>query len=276
MNSLIPYIGGKHRMARHILPHLVRPGIDTLVDAFGGSGAVTLAARDHFAKRIYNEISGDLCNLFDVLRKPLCRRELLRKLRLMPPSRELWDRYGEIWFANGFSFASVADPVERAALTFYRHQYAFGGKARSGGLSVSTGDRHGIKEIVRYRNTLRKLHKLCVFFGETFIENLRAEEIISLYGDRENAAIYCDPPYFGTERYYSNYFEPWRHAVLAEALNKCKAHAVVSYYDDPHIRSLYPDDAWDWHEVVATKNAQFRQGNRAATEVIIVKRTSTR
>lgn len=272
MISLIPYIGGKHRMARHILPLLKRDGIDTLVDVFGGSGAITLAAHATFEKRVYNDVSGDLCCLFQVLRIGQLRQALLRSLKNMPPSRQLWLEINQQWLNSGFSLSGVSDPVERAAMTFYRHHYVFGGKVRSGGLSVSTGDRHGIKEVVRYWNTLRRLSQLAAFWGETYIECHDALEIVRIYGQRANLALYCDPPYLGTEKYYSYDFEPWKHQFLAEALGRCKAHVVVSYYDEPLIRTLYPADRWTWHVVQATKNAQFRQGNRAATEVIIVKK----
>ena len=273
MKSIIPYIGGKHRMARHIVPHLQRKGVDVLVDVFGGSGAVTMAAAPVFSKRVYNDLSKDLVNLFTVLRTGSLRPRLFRMLKNTPASRIVWEEYGRVWLRGGFSFESIADPVERAAATFYRHQFAFGGKARSGGLSVSTGDREGIKEIVRYRNTLRRLAETATLWRSTMIENLDAIDMVETYGNRNGVVLYCDPPYDGTENYYANKFAPFQHVMLVSALQDVKAHAVVSYYDTPLIRSLYLENRWTWHRIQVTKNSSFRQGNKpSVTEVILVKK----
>ncbi|MBM4165242.1 MAG: DNA adenine methylase, partial [Lentisphaerae bacterium] len=79
MISLIPYIGGKHRISGVVAGHLRASGCDTLVDVFGGSAAVTLNAG--FTKRIYNDADGDLVNLFRVIADPATRAPLLHRLR---------------------------------------------------------------------------------------------------------------------------------------------------------------------------------------------------
>lgn len=260
-------------MARHILPHLQRKGVDVLVDVFGGSGAVTMAAAPVFSKRVYNDLSKDLVNLFTVLRTGSLRPRLFRILKNTPASRIVWEEYGRVWLRGGFSFESIADPVERAAATFYRHQFAFGGKARSGGLSVSTGDREGIKEIVRYRNTLRRLAETATLWRSTMIENLDAIDMVETYGNRNGVVLYCDPPYDGTENYYANKFAPFQHVMLVSALQDVKAHAVVSYYDTPLIRTLYLESRWTWYKIQVTKNSALRAGNKTiTTEVILVKK----
>jgi DNA adenine methylase len=65
---IVRYIGSKNRMAPLIAKRLHATGRDTMVDVFGGSAAVTLNAG--FQKRIYNDIDGDLVNLFRVLADP--------------------------------------------------------------------------------------------------------------------------------------------------------------------------------------------------------------
>ena len=63
--SFLKYIGAKHRIAPVIAKHLHATGRKVLVDVFGGSGAITMNAG--FKKRIYNDIDGDLVNLFKVM-----------------------------------------------------------------------------------------------------------------------------------------------------------------------------------------------------------------
>ncbi len=82
---LIRYLGSKNRLAPVIAERLHATGRDTLVDVFGGSAAVTL--NSGFRKRIYNDIDGDLVNLFRVLADPPLRQKLLKILRWQPLSR---------------------------------------------------------------------------------------------------------------------------------------------------------------------------------------------
>lgn len=272
MSSILPYIGGKNRLAKHILPHLARPGIDCLVDVFGGSGAVTIACGEKFHKRVYNEVSGDLINFFRVLRTPELRRAMFILLRNTPAARHVFQDYHRTWLKNGFTFSGIADPVDRAVATFYRHHYSFGGKVLNGGFSVSTGDRHGIKEIVRYRNTLKNLAHAASFWRDTLIENLDALELVKVYGGRENVVLFCDPPYDGTEAYYTELFTPFHKVTLPVLLADCKAHVVLTFYETPFLHENYPPERWQWNFVQASKNASFRGGQRSITEVILVKR----
>lgn len=264
----MPYIGGKHRLAKEIAKRLHGTGADTLVDVFGGSAAVTLNAGFH--KRVYNDASADLANLFRVMSSPVSRQDLLERLKWSPVCRRSFlDDYA-IYRRGGFSFASIADPVERARATLYRAILSFGGKIRSGGFSASSGDRCGIKEVTRYQGVLEKLETIGEFFRGTCIENLDYRDIIHLWGQKTNCVLFCDPPYYGTENYYSNPFGPADHVFLAELLNTVPAPAVCTYYDVPEIRALYPESRWKWEKVIATKNCQLKQGNKAKTDECIL------
>lgn len=268
MLSLIPYIGGKHRLAKHIVPYLHATGADTLVDVFGGSAAVLLNAG--FNKRIYNDASADLVCLFRVLADVEMRRQLLRVLRWTPPNRRYFMDVKESFVREGFTHASAGSAVERARRTFFQHMFAFGGKGRNGGFSVSTKDRFGVKEVSRYNNTLRRLAKIGDFFRHTMIENLDFQDCVAMYGVRSNAVLFCDPPYVGTEHYYTVCWGETHHAILASLLTSAKASVVCTYYDCDVVRKLYPQSLWEWRRVVATKNCQFRGGQKPKTEELIL------
>ena len=259
MKTLIPYIGGKHRIASQLAVFLRATGAQTVVDVFGGSGAVLL--NSGFQKRIYNDADGDLVNLFRVLANDAQRAALLRRLRQLPMSRRIFDDDYRGYLQNGFSFAYLADPVERARATFYRHHLSFGGKTRSGGFTCSTGDRGKLKEAYRYRNALRRIVEMAQFWRETVIENLHYSEAISIYGRRPGVVLFCDPPYVETENLYSHRFSRADHTFLANQLSDCVAPAVCTYYDHPLIRSLYPADRWTWTGIESTKNMQRFKGS---------------
>jgi DNA adenine methylase len=258
-------------MAREIAQHLRRPGVDTLVDVFGGSGAVTI--NSGFAKRVWNDASGDLATLFRVLADSEKRPMLLRRLKAMPPSRRLFDQLRAKYLAGALSFVGLPTDVERAAAVFYLHQFSFGGKGRSGGFSVTTKDGHGVMEVVRYRNALRRLGLIGSLFRSTVIENLDFRDIVRIYGGKTNVVLFADPPYVGTEKYYSVGFSDFDHVSLATSLASARCHVVLTYYESELIRHLYPPPAWNWTSVMSTKNSRFRGGQKAkVNEWIIAKR----
>lgn len=202
MKNFIPYIGGKYNLVGQISKRLHATGKKCLVDVFGGSGAVTL--HSGFKKRIYNDINGDIVNLFRVMADEECRKVLLKKLKWTPPSREIFEGDRETHKHGGHSFIHINDPVDRARMTLYRHIFCFGGKTRTGGFAVSTKDRKNIKEVCKYQNVLRSLSEFGKFFSNTVIENLDFIKLIEAYGHKENIVLFVDPPYPGFATYYSN------------------------------------------------------------------------
>ena len=263
MISLMPYIGGKHRMARAIAPFLQSAGVDTLVEVFGGSAALMLNAG--FQKRVYNDADDSIVNVFRVIADPQKCAALGSYLRMMPPSRTIFD---------GCGYPPKGDEIERAAKTLYRQVFCFGGKGRSGGFSVSISDRPEIKEISRYHGVIKRLDRFCDFFQSTMIENLDYQECVRIYGRKENAVLFCDPPYVGTENYYrAGSFGTFDHWNLAQMLNNVPAHVVLTYYDDPILRAHYPEARWIWEAVPVIKNCQQRfAGKPKVDEFIISKR----
>lgn len=269
-HGLIPYIGAKHRLADRLVKICADTGADTLIDVFGGSAAVTLAATEHFKKLVYNDVDGDLVNLFKVISNDADRQSLFKILRRLPPSRKIFNDDHSKYVAGGFSFSNCADPVERARRTFYRHCFAFGGKVRCGGFVFSHNDRHGIKEVVRYQNCLRKLARIGGLFHNVLVENLHYSELLRIHGRNKAFCFYVDPPYDGTENCYSRTFGPGDHTFLAQQLESIPAKVVCTYYDTPLIRDLYPQTRWHWQSISATKNSSFLAGNKAVTSEFVL------
>lgn len=278
-HGLIPYIGGKHRLAKRLVEICAAQGKDLFVDCFGGSAAVMLAAgapslggSAPFQKLVYNDIDGDLVNLFRTVADRTQRRHLFNLLRWLPPSRKIFTDDYLAYRRGGFSFAAIADPVERARKTLYRHLFCFGGKVRSGGFQASSNDPDRIKEVQRYRNVLRKLAKVGETFRGAIIENLHYSELLRIWGGRSNAVIFVDPPYDGTEGYYSQPFSPSDHVFLAQQLTTIKAAVVCTYYKTELIESLYPANLWTWQSIAATKNCCLSRGNKVITDEWVITR----
>ncbi|MCP4259129.1 MAG: DNA adenine methylase [Planctomycetes bacterium] len=273
MKNFIPYIGGKYNLVGHISKRLHATGRTCLVDVFGGSGAVTL--HSGFRKRIYNDINGDIVNLFRVMADDKARQALLRKLRWTPPSRQIFEDDREVLRRGGFSFRRVECPIERARMTLYKHIFSFGGKVRTGGFAVSTKDRSRIKEVNKYQNVLRSLSLFGKFFLNTVIENLDFTDLIELYGHKDKVVFFIDPPYPGFSAYYSNNFSSHQHELLAAMLIRIPAPAICTFYDHPLIRRLYPPGAWEYEVVSGRKNGR-QGGNRETDELILTKKELSR
>lgn len=285
-------IGSKYRMIKPISECLHGTGAETLVDVFGGSGSVVMNAG--FDKNVYNDVDGDLVNFYRVVRDPDKYRALLWQLRCYPMSREEFNALRDDYVGHGNSFAHHTD-VERAARTFYRSIYSYGGKFRSGGFSCSTADRRFIKENKTWHSRLRDFARLKAFWTRVCIEHLDFQDCITAYGQRPGVVFYVDPPYYGTENYYTHTITPGHHAFLAEQLSSVPASAVVSYYEFEHddggqselfegepgflkladMKVLYPESAgWEYRTVDTMKNCMAPGATkevRMVTEWLLIK-----
>jgi len=242
---------------------------EVLVDVFGGSGAVVLNSK--FPKRVYNDLDSDFVTFFRTIRDDDARRRLLRRLRDTPMSREEYDALAELYVVNGLSFSFIKDPVDRSAAVFYRSSFSFGGKIRDGGFSVSAQDRLRVKELGGYRSRLRNLAALAGGMRDVVLENLPFEKLIQNYGKRKGVVLYCDPPYFGFERYYSRKFLREDHRRLADLLVAVPAAAVVSYYEFEGLDELYPEHLWEKVVFESHKNRRDNSSS-AAEETLLIKR----
>jgi len=72
------------------------------------------------------------------------------------------------------------------------------------------------------------------------IENKDFESLIRQY-DRENAFIYCDPPYFEAEDCYTVEFPKEDHQRLHDVLMECEGFVMLSYNYCPFICELYKE-----------------------------------
>lgn len=77
--------GGKWILAKWIITHFPKHRIYT--EAFGGAASVLMQKHRSYAE-VYNDLDGDVVNLFRVLRSPEDAAQLRRLLELTPFSRE--------------------------------------------------------------------------------------------------------------------------------------------------------------------------------------------
>jgi DNA adenine methylase len=134
--------GGKFRLAPWVISHF--PAHEIYVEPFGGAASV-LMLKQRSRVEIYNDLFGDLVNVFRVLRDPKQAAKLTRLIRLTPFAREEYnDSHASIR-------STIKDPVDRARRTIFRSIASFGSaglqKNSNAGFrrSTSYGKRYAIE-----------------------------------------------------------------------------------------------------------------------------------
>ena len=223
MTPIVPWPGGKRRLAKHILPLIEKQPHHCYVEPFAG-GAAILFMRTPAPVEIINDLNGELVRLYRCVRHHL--DELVRQFRWALVSREM------------FRWAQMEQPetltdIQRAARFFYLQKLAFGAKVagRSFGTAATSAPR---LNLLRVEEDLSAAH---LRLARVTIEHLPWQECLARY-DRPETLFYCDPPYFETEGYGQG-FGLEQHEALATAMAALRGRAVLSINDHPAMRRVY-------------------------------------
>lgn len=254
------YHGGKFRLAPWICSFF--PAHHVYVEPFGGAASVLLHKKRAHCE-VYNEISGEIVNVFRVLRDPERAAQLQRLLELTPFARAEFDA----------SYEPSDDPVEQARRTVARSFMGFGSGAVFS--KHSTGFRTG----VRGSRNKSAASDLLSWPAEVpaFVERLRGvtiEQRDALYlmarTDGPGTLFYVDPPYplstrgsaRGVRQKYAQELTDDDHRRLAGVLQDLQGMVVLSGYPcDLYDRDLFA--SWERHERQA-----LADGARERTEVV--------
>lgn len=134
---IIPWIGGKRRLAKHLLP--LFGAHQCYVEPFCGAAALFFMKAPAKAE-VINDINGDLINLYRVVQHHL--DEFVRQFRWSLVSRQLWQ-----WL-NVTPTQPLTD-IQRAVRFFYLQKCGFGGKVdgRTFGTATTSGPRLNLLRI---------------------------------------------------------------------------------------------------------------------------------
>lgn len=206
--SLFKYPGGD----AFLLPYLrgMIPPHTCYVEVFGGSGKLLLN-KPPSRVEVYNDIDGELVNLFRVVKNRETFRKFMDLLDMVLYSREIFYEYLRR-LREG-----VGDSVERAVYLFYTLNASFDGE----GESFSTSRKKNMA--TRFFNVVGKLRKIHRRLKHVVIENLDFREVIPKY-DSPQTFFYLDPPHLYTstekESYYSVGFTDKDYLDLLNLLDK--------------------------------------------------------
>ena len=247
---IIPWIGGKRRLARHILP--LFPAHTCYVEPFCGAAALFFSKAPAKAE-VLNDINGELVNLYRVVQHHL--EEFLRQFKWALTSRQIFK-----WLQ-----ATPPEPltdIQRAARFFYLQKNAFGGKVAGQTFGVATTAPPRLN-LLRLEEDLSDAHLRLA--GAT-IEHLDWAECIRRY-DRPATLFYCDPPYWGTTGYGVG-FELAQYDRLAELARSIQGKMVISVNDIPEMRQAFGGLAMERVEITYAVGGKGRPAGRSGELVI--------
>lgn len=221
-NPIIPWLGGKRRLADRIFPFF--PSHECYVEAFAGGAALFFMRPTPAKVEVLNDINGELVNLYRVVQNHL--EEFVRQFKWALTSREVF-RWLQI------TRPETLTDIQRAARFFYLQQNAFGGRVESQTFGTATTAPPGLN-LLRLEETLSIAH---LRLAGAFIEHLTWHKCIEVY-DRPHTLFYLDPPYWETEGYGFEFgFEEYER--MAEMLGQLQGKAIVSLNDHPDIRRVF-------------------------------------
>lgn len=254
------YMGGKWRDAPWIIEHFAPH--KTYVEPFGGGASVLLRKSRSYGE-VYNDLNGEVVNLFRVLRDETMASHLVEKLRLTPFARAEFDE----------SYEHVLGPVESARRLIIRSFMGFG----SAGVNCATTGfrasctRSGTTPAHDWANYPDALLATIDRMRGVVVEQQDASAVMRRH-DAADTLHYCDPPYMpatrsqkkGPQGLYHSYVHEMTvqdHEKLLATLCEMRGLVVLSGYHN----ALYDTALAGWER---SEKASRADGARARIEVL--------
>jgi DNA adenine methylase len=250
---VLRYHGGKWILAPWIISHFPQHRVYT--EAFGGAASVLMRKPRSYGE-VYNDLDGEIVNLFRVLRGERAG-ELVAALRLTPFAREEFEE----------SYEAAADGLEQARRTVVRSFMGFGSNAHNRKTGFrSNSNRSGTTPAHDWANLPESIAAIVERLRGVAIEHRNAADVIAQH-DAPTTLHYVDPPYpkgtrSDTGNDYAHELTDDQHRELASTLRSVAGMVILSGYPC----GLYDDELYaDWHRV---ERAARADGARKRTEVL--------
>lgn len=237
-------------MAPWIISHF--PEHRIYVEPYGGAASVLLR-KDRSYAEVYNDLDGELVNLFRVARDN--GTELVRLLELTPFARDEF---------RG-SYSPSGDPLEQARRTVIRSFMGFGSNSHNKKTGFrSCSNRSGTTPAHDWMHYPDCLSAIIDRLRGVVIENRDALSVVKTH-DTPKTLHYVDPPYVPASRDkgidYRHEMSEDDHCRMAEVLNSLRGNVIVSGYPS----SLYDRLFAGWNRV---ERIALADGAKKRTEVL--------
>ena len=171
-NPIIPWIGGKRRLADHLIPRF--PAHDCYVEVFAG-GAALYFLRPPAKVEVINDVNGELINLYRVVQHHL--EEFVRQFKWALTSRQVFE-----WLKQ--TAPETLTDIQRAARFYYLQRNCFGGKVEGQTFGTRTEHPPGLN-LLRLEEELSAAH---LRLASAYIERLDWAACVDRY-DRPHTLL---------------------------------------------------------------------------------------
>ncbi|MCU4436121.1 DNA adenine methylase [Acinetobacter bereziniae] len=244
-HPVIRYHGGKFRLAKWVISHF--PQHTCYTEVFGGAAGVLIQKPRAYAE-VYNDLDGEVVNLFQVLRDKTQRDLLIEQLILTPYSRSDFEE----------SWQETTNPIEKARRLIIRAQMGFGSAGATKGITgfrIDTKRQYGTAQSL-WAEYPEHLASIGQRLSGVLIENRPAIQVLQDH-DAVETLHYVDPPYVFDTRYdgaksgriYRHEMSNEEHETLLKVLLELEGKVVLSGYNS----ELYQDylSKWKCHKTKA-------------------------
>lgn len=254
---ILRYHGGKWLLAPWILSHF--PEHRVYVEPYGGGASVMLQKARSYGE-VYNDLDGEIVNLFRVVRDH--GPQLEERLRMTPFARDEFQ----------LAYEPCEDALEQARRTMARSFMGFGSAAASGAKTGfrANSNRSGTTPAHDWQNYPDNIAPIMDRLRGVVIENKDAREVM-LQHDTPETLHYVDPPYVFDTRSMANPYckKGYRHEMtddqhreLAATLRELRGMVIVSGYACP----LYDEELYSgWFRV---ERPALADGARPRVEIL--------
>lgn len=251
MGALIPYFGGKSRLAKNIIARF--PEHQCYVEVFAGAANVFFA-KEARGTEVINDLDRDLVTLYRTVKHH--PEELHRQFKYVLISR---DEFSRLLQVN----PDTLTDIQRAARYLYLQRMCFGGRSKGRAFGTSTT---GVPRLNLF-TLQRLLEEAWLRLSQVMIECLDFRDLIPRY-DREHTLFFLDPPYWKFNCYEHNFVEKDFYD-LAEVLAGIKGRFMMTINNTPEVREIFKRF---WIEEVELKYSMSKkEGSRSQirTELLI-------
>ena len=247
---MIRYPGGKTKLKKHIIPIIQSSYEDNnqlYIEPFLGAGSIAssiieISSFNHYL--LNDKDLGIICIWKSIIENI---DTLISEINKIVPSVEAFYTIKQKLSNNNDFLLQNFSIVEIAVMKIAIHQFSYSGLGlKAGGpiggknqkSSYSVGCRWNPKNIIK---NIQKINKILSKKNITSddIQNKDFEYVLS-FGENYNSFYYLDPPYYeqGNSLYICGFLEK-DHIRLQEILKKSKNKWLLSYDNNPYIKTLY-------------------------------------
>lgn len=221
MKGIIPYFGGKSRLAKTIINKI--PEHTCYIEPFAG-GASVFFSKDPSRAEVLNDVDKDLVTLYRAVKHH--PEELYRQFKYSLVARDEFNREKRV------NPEGLTD-IQRAARYLYLQKTCFAGMITGQRFGTTTTSKPNLN-LLTLESTIENVWQRLI---NVQIECRDFRQLIPQY-DRPHSFFFLDPPYWKIPG-YKNDFTEQDFIDLAKILKQVKGRFLMTLNDTPEIRDIF-------------------------------------